>query len=683
MGQTNGWLRYAAAGLALGALIILAYRPAWSGGFIWDDDYYISNNPLLVLPDGLKRIWFSLDAPSQYFPLTYTILRFERSWWGLTTTGYHLVNILLHVANALLVWRLLFRLRVPAALFAAALFGLHPIQVESVAWMTELKNVLMGFFFLLTLLAWNRFIDGKGRAWLFYGAALLLYAMALAAKTTACTLSVALVAILICRNMRIDSRRLLQIVPFAVLGTAMGLLAVWWERYHQGTRGAFFSLGMTERLLVASHAVCFYLGKLVWPVRLMFIYPQWKVRATDPIAYVWLAALLVVALLVYRLRPPLRRPIAAAVFFYLGTLGPLLGFIMLYTFRYTFVADHYQYLACIGPFALASCALVRAGAHKWYHKYITWVLGLFVIAALTALTRRQSANYRDSPTLWRATIATNPDCWMAYNNLGIDLYSAGQVTEAIHEYERSIRIHDDYAQAHYNLANALLSTGRNADALQQGRIAVELSPNDSDAHTSLGNVLLADGRLTEALVEYARACQINGDNADAQYNFGNGLQEKGDLAAAEPRYNRALQLNPAMTEAHLKLGQICWGTNRQREAIEHYTQALRLDPNSVKARLNLAWALATASDMSLRDGTRSLQLCLREADRSEDDAQALQIAAAAYAQTNQFEKAIELIGRASESAESSGAAERARELRREQRLYEMHSVYRDPTAESP
>src|SRR6266550_2645164 len=217
--------------LLLAAVTILAYRPAWSGGFLWDDDAYITNNELLTAPDGFCRIWFSFDSPSQYFPLTYTSFRIERSLWGLNPTGYHWTNILLHVANALLVWRLLARLKVPGAWLAAMIFALHPVQVESVAWITERKNVLMVFFFLLTLLAWITFVDERTRRpWRFYVLALILYVLSLSAKTTACTLPAALLLILWLQKKPINRERILQIAPFFLLGLAMGLVTVWWER---------------------------------------------------------------------------------------------------------------------------------------------------------------------------------------------------------------------------------------------------------------------------------------------------------------------------------------------------------------------------------------------------------------------------------------------------------------------
>src|SRR5881409_1721605 len=300
--------------LVLAALTIFAYRPAWNGGFVWYDDVYITNNELLTAPDGLRRIWFSLDSTSQYFPLVYSTFRFEHALWGLNPTGYHWVNLLLHVANAMLVWRLLACLKVPGAWLAGAIFALHPVQAESVAWITERKNVLMGFFFLLTLLAWIAFVDGRTkRPWLFYGLGLILYLLALSAKTTACTLPAALFLILWLQRTPIRWKRIFQIIPFLVLGFAMGALAMWWERYHQGTSRAVFTfLSPIERVLVASRAVWFYLSKLIWPFRLTFIYPRWDITPSHFLSYVWLLATVILCGAIYFLRRYVGRSVEVA-----------------------------------------------------------------------------------------------------------------------------------------------------------------------------------------------------------------------------------------------------------------------------------------------------------------------------------------------------------------------------------
>ena len=259
-------------------------------------------------------------------------------------------------------WRLLKRLGVPGAWLAAAIFALHPVQVESVAWITERKNVLSLFFFLLALLAWIEFVEEPAQtavAVLFAGAD-FLSRWRCCSKTTACTLPAALLLVLWLKGKPINRFRLAQMIPFLVLGVGMGLVTVWWERYHQGTQGALFRLGWLERMLMASHAVWFYLGKLVWPANLTFSYPRWTINAADPLAYGWLVAGAGLGAAIYFARRFAGRGVEVAALFYVATLSPLLGFIMLYTFRYSFVADHYQYVASIGPIALAAAGITRA-----------------------------------------------------------------------------------------------------------------------------------------------------------------------------------------------------------------------------------------------------------------------------------------------------------------------------------
>src|SRR4029077_9312978 len=333
------------------------------------------------------------------------------------------------------------RLKVPGAWLAGAIFALHPVQVESVAWITERKNVLMGFFFLLTLLAWIAFVDGRTkRPWLFYVLALILYLLALSAKTTACTLPAALFLILWLQKKRISWERIFQVLPFFLFGTPSGLLAIWWERYHQGTSRAIFTfLSPIERLLVASRAIWFYLSKLPWPSNLTFIYPRWDIAPTHLLNYAWLLAGVIVCGTIYFLRRYMGRSVEVAAGFFIATLSPVLGFIMLYTFRYTFVADHYQYLACIGPIALVSAGLVKLTNTLGYGPRFLSALGILIFSVLGLLTWRQSASYRDSETLWRTTIDRNPGCWMAENNLATALLEGGDIDGATAHLEKSLR----------------------------------------------------------------------------------------------------------------------------------------------------------------------------------------------------------------------------------------------------
>jgi tetratricopeptide (TPR) repeat protein len=666
--------------LVLAAVTIFAYRPAWNGGFLWDDDVYITNNELLTAPDGLRRIWFSLDSPSQYFPLVYTTFRVEHAIWGLDPTRYHWVNLLLHVANALLVWLVLARLKVPGAWLAGAIFALHPVQVESVAWITERKNVLMGFFFLLALLAWIAFIDGRTkRSWLFYGLALILYLLALSAKTTACTLPAALFLILWLQRTPISWKRIFQIIPFLVLGIAMGVLAMWWERYHQGTSRAVFAfLSPIERVLVASRAVWFYLSKLIWPSDLTFIYPRWDIAPTHLLNYAWLLAGVIACGALYFLRRYLGRSVEVAAGFFVVTLSPVLGFIMLYTFRYTFVADHYQYLACIGPIALASAGLANLADRFKNGRTLVLSAALCVLAVLATLTLRQAAMYGDIDTLWRTTLARNPGCWMAHNNLGIVLFEKGQLDEAIRHYRRTLEMQPDFWDADYNLGAALLGKGQVDEAIFYCDKAVRMQPNDPDAHVAFANALLQKKRTDDAIAHYQKAVAIRPNYFLARYGLGHALLEKGKLDAAIEHSRAALLIQPKNADCHTVLAIALDEKGQWAEAIQHYEKALEISPQSISALNNLAWLLAAGSNASLRNGARAIQFAQQANQLSGGtNVLVLRTLAAAYAEAGQFGRAIETANAAMQLGQSQGDDSLATELQQEMALYELRLPYRE------
>jgi len=602
-------------------LVFLAYLPALRGGFIWDDDEYVTNNPLLSAPDGLRRIWFSTDSPSQYFPLTYTVFRIERSLWGLNPAGYHGINILLHAINALLVWRLLKRLSVPGAWLAGALFALHPVQVESVAWITELKSVLSLFFILLTLFCWIEFV-GEGSRRFRYWLALGFYALALFSKTTACTLPATLLLILWLKTKPIDWRRLAQVVPFLAIGLGMGLVTVWWERFHQGTQGKLFSMGWLERILVASHALWFYAGKLFWPVNLTFSYPLWAIEPAQPSAYGWLVMGIGLGAAIYFTRRFVGRSVAMATLFYVATLSPLIGFVMLYTFRYTFVADHYQYVASIGLIALAAAGITIAFKTK---PFLKLACGGALLLTLGILTWRQAGIYRNLETLWRDTLAKNPDCWLARNNLGtifankgqfdeaienyrkaiqinpnsaVPLYSLGlalaaksQFDEAIENYRKAIQIDPDYRDALNSLGVALADKGRFDEAIENYRKAIQIDPNYSEALNNLGEALLHQGQFDEAIKNFRKTIQIKPNNSEAQYNLGNALAAKGWFDEAIESFRKAIQINPKFSEALNNLGIALANKGWFDEAIESFRKAIQINPKFSEALNNLGGAL--------------------------------------------------------------------------------------------
>ncbi len=666
--------------VVLTAVTILAYRPAWHGGFLWDDDDYIIKNELLTAPDGWQRIWFSLDSPSQYFPFTYSTFRIEHALWGLNTTGYHWVNLLLHVGSALLVWAVLARLRVPGAWLAAAIFALHPVQVESVAWITERKNVLMGFFFLLTLLAWIVFVDERTRRpWLFYCLALVCYVLALSAKATACTLPAALFLILWLQKKPITMRRVIQILPFVVLGIGMGLLAVWWERYHQGTnRGLFTFLSPIERILLASRAIWFYLSKIFWPSNLTFIYPRWNISPANLIDYIWLVAGIAACVVIYFLRRYVGRGVEGAAAFFVATLSPVLGFVMLFTFRYTFVADHYQYLACIGPIALASAGIVNLSDKFAQYRGVIVSVALLVVASLGTLTWRQAATYTDIETLWRTTLARNPECWMAQTNLGLVLLQKGEIDDGIAHYRSALQMQPDSWDAEYNLGTALLGKGQVDEAILHCEKAVAMRPTDPDAQVSLGDALFQKGRIDEAMAHYQKAITVHPDHFLARYSLGHALLEKGELDSAIQVCRSALLLRPWDADCQTTLAIALEEKGNPAEAIQHYQNALEFAPQSISTLTNLAWLLATSQDASLRDGPKAVELA-KQADRlvGGTNTLVLRTLAAAYAENGEFANAVRTAQSAMQLARMHGEDSLTTDLVQQIALYRLGMPYRD------
>ncbi len=541
--------------LVLVIVTFLAYAPALRCGYIWDDDFYVTQNPLLTAPDGLKRIWFSAHKYPAYFPLVNTTLRFEHMLWGLNPAGYHFVNVLLHCINALLVWIVLRRLAVPGSWLAAAIWAIHPVNVESVAWITELKNTQSTLFYLLTLLAWMKFTDGQtARPWRFYALALLLYGPALFSKTTASTLPAAMLLVLWLRKEPIDWRRLIQVAPFLCYGVGLGLLSVWCET-HSGNYGEAlrYSYGGAGRLLIATHALWFYAAKLAWPTHLTFSYPRWEINPRDPLQYIWLIACIAVALLLWWRRNAIGRSPAAAVVFFVAALSPLLGFIPVYTFRFSFVADHYQYLASIGLIALFAAA-VSSCADTWQlGRNLRCTLSASLLVVLGVLTWQQAHIYQDLETLWRDTIAKNPRSWLAQNNLGVVLSRLGRMSEAKEHFEQALRIEPDYAETHYCLGTVFLREGKVSDAIAQCEQALRLKPDYAQAHKNLGVALAQTGRSEEAIAHLEQALRIKPDYAEAHYDLGVVLAQVGRVPEAIAHYEQALRINPNFTQAQSAL----------------------------------------------------------------------------------------------------------------------------------
>src|SRR6266446_4370000 len=497
--------------LALFAIVLLtftAYSSAIRGGFIWDDDAYVAQNPLLTAPHGLWQIWTTTKSP-QYYPLVFTSFWVEQRLWGLNPAGYHAVNVSLHAINAILVWLFRSRLEVPGAWMIGAIFAVHPVHVESVAWITERKNVLSGLFYLLSIGCYLEY-ESK-RRWVWYAGALGLFILALLSKTVVATLPIALLLIRYLKGWRIGRREVLELVPFLVIGAAMGLLTKWYEVHIVGAGTPDWHLSMMERLLVAGRALAFYVMKLFWPVNLNFNYPRWQLEIWDPIQWSWVLGIGVVGLVFWWKRSAWGRGPFVGLAFFSVTLAPALGFFDVYLMRFSFVADHFQYLASVGIIALI-VGRVTWGFDQWIRSdthgkglILDWmkpVLGSLVLVILAALTWKQGLIYRDLETLWQDTLNKNPNSWLAHNNLGVVYSRQGRLDEAIQEYLTALAIHPDDTEAHNNLGTAYFAQGRLEKAIQEYLTALKRQPDYVHAHYNLGNVYELKGLKNEARKEF-------------------------------------------------------------------------------------------------------------------------------------------------------------------------------------
>jgi protein O-mannosyl-transferase len=605
------------SGLLLIAATFLAYQSIWHAGFIWDDDFYVTANATLHDLAGLRQIWFKIGAVPQYYPLTHTTFWLEYHLWGLHPLGYHLDNVLLHALAAVLLGCVLGRLQVPGAWLAAAIFALHPVQAESVAWVTERKNVLSVLFYFAAALAWLHF-DPPGEAdvsrrrrWHFYFAALVLFIAALLSKTVTCSLPAALLLVRWWKNNRLRAGDLLPLLPFFVMGGGLGWLTAWVEKYHVGARGAEWSLTFADRCLVAGRASWFYAGKLAWPAQLTFIYPRWQINAGLWWQWVFpLAAAGVVAALWF-LRGRIGRGPLVGVLFFAGTLGPALGFVNTFPMRYSFVADHFQYLASLGLIALAAVVITVAfGSFRGKKPFGEPVFCGILLVVLGGLTWRQCGMYADPETLWRTTIARNPNCWMAQVSLGTMLLDQGKPVEAETLYRAALQHRPDDAEVHYDLGLALATQGKLDEAIRQYERALQLKPDDTGTHNNLGLVLAAQGKLDEAIQHYERVLQITPDDAEALDNLGGALAAEGKLDEAIQCYERSLQLKPGYTETRYNLGVALAAQGKWDKAIEYYESALKLKPDQAETHGNLGYALGAQGKWAeaVQHYERALQL---------------------------------------------------------------------------
>jgi tetratricopeptide (TPR) repeat protein len=605
----SAWAKAWLPGLLLVLLVFTAYLPTFKAGFIWDDDFHLTANRCVVGPLGLKELWTTSAA--RICPLVQTSFWLEYRLWGLRPLPYHLVNLFFFALSGVWLWRVLLALEIPGAWLGAALWSLHPVQVESAAWITEMKNTQSGFFYLLAILffvKWEKTLEaGWGRRW-FYLVALFFGILAMASKSSTVILPLVLLLCTwwIARNW--SWKNILPVIPFAIFSMAAAGVSMWTQKL-EGASGVEYARTLAERMATAGDVVWFYLGKLLWPYPLIFIYPRWKIDPAQILT--WLPALSAALLLVlfWWKRQGWGRSYFFASACFVVCLLPVLGIIDHFFLRYSFVGDHFQYLASMGVLAAVGAG-VWAACDAFSISFFKPIAGTLLLAILGTLTWHHAASFQDSENLWRDTLAKNPACWMAHNNLGIELADQGKLVEAVEHYQTAMQLKPEYIEVRNNLGVALAAQGRLPEAIQQYQAVLQSKPDYAEAYYNLGNALATQGRLAEAVPNFQKAIQLKLNYAEAYNRLGLALARQGSLAEAMANWQKVIQLKPDYAEVYNNLGLAMAKQGKLAEAIVYWQKVVQLKPDDLDAHYSLGNAFSEQGQLAeaVQNYQKTLQL---------------------------------------------------------------------------
>jgi len=579
-------------GLILFLAVLATYSPVWWAGYVWDDAVFITANPVIVGPLGLKEIWTT--HAGSVSPLTLTMFWVENALWGMPPRPYHVVNIILHAACAILLWRVLRSLRIPGAWLGAALWALHPLQVESVAWISEMKNTQSCLFYLLSILFFVKSLRTKGVGWN-YSFTLLFAGLAIASKFSTLVLPVVLGLCAWWVEGRWQWRHLIRLAPILVMSALAGAITLWLGTVEPALAGEIPSRSWPERMAMSGDVIWFYAGKLVWPHPLMAIYPSWTIDASQWTSYLPLLAVVLLLLILWLNRGAWGRPYFFALAYFLVALFPFLGFFDQSFWRYSFVEDHLQNLAGMGLLALLGAGCFRLAESIFPGKSsLQLVLAAGVLVIVGTLSWQRAWVFENDETLWTDNVVKNPNSWAGENNLGIALYQKGQSDEAILHFQKSLAINPNNTGAHCNLGLALSLKGQVGEGMAQFQKALEINPNDGEVFYNLGVVLFQKGQLDEAMTQFQKALQvypvyalINHDQGKIFNYQGKIFVRKGQFDEAITRFRKAVEFSANDVEAHNNLGAVLFHIGQVEEATAQFQKALAIDPDDAEAHNNL------------------------------------------------------------------------------------------------
>ena len=573
--------------LVLFVLVAVIYFPATRAGFVWDDSIMRSLKAVSTW-GGIWDLWFDPASAymqgdkwreGHYWPLLYTTFWIEHKLWGFSPAGYHVVNILIHFANTVLLWRVLSRLAVPGAWFVAAVFAVHPLHAESVTWIMARKDMLATLFCLASLLMWLRFAESRRRG--HYASALLLFAAAMLCKSVVVVFPVTLLILQWWKEGSITKTYLLRTAPFFLVGFAIAIADM---LFYQNVQPISLGYSIPERVLIATHALWFYVGKLLWPVELAVIYPRWEIDVADPLGWLYVIASLAVVATFWFLRGRIGRgPLACALFFAVMLL-PTLGFVDYGYMRYSFVADRYQYLAGIGVIVLfAGAAAYGSSRLSDLLRKMTGVAAFVLLALLGVATWNQAGLYRNEVVLFRHVISLNPQAHTAHLNLAHALlHGEGASEEALAAAREAVRKRPLYHNSHNVLGAVLSGLGRYEEAEKHLRRAVELNPRYAPAFLNLGETFRKRKRYEEALEAYLTAVRVVPNHPLPYVAMGYAFFELKRYEEAVSNMKRALSLQPGLPMAprlYSLIGQSLSKMGRHEEAKRYLRRARELAPS--------------------------------------------------------------------------------------------------------
>ncbi|MCX8228916.1 MAG: glycosyltransferase family 39 protein [Planctomycetota bacterium] len=621
--------------LPAGALVVaalLAFLPTLSNGWIWDDDDYILHNRTLVESGGLADIWLDPSKTPQYYPVVHTSFWIETRLWGQSPMGFHLVNILLHGLGAILLWKLLRKLGLRGAWVAGLLFAVHPVMTESVAWVTERKNVLSGVLVFAAALQWLRFQENK--KWKTYAGASALFLGALLSKTVTASLPAVLLVLLWWKHGKLPRRPALSLTAWIPVGVSFGLYTARLEKDHVHASGHYWDFSFAERALVAGKACWLYLSKLVWPHDLAFFYHRWIPNTADALSWAWPLSLFLVLFLLWKYRARIGRGPLAGVLIFGGVLFPALSFFNVYPHKFSWIADHFQYHAAAAVFAMFGFALSHPKLPRW--------TPLIVALPLMGLSFQQSKIYENVETLWADTVQKTPTSSAALANHAAIQWRNGERQEALRMWAKAVELDP----ADLSSLSSLVQFGnpKNADAWIQK--LEHYYPGSWDANYCRSFHALRKEDFTTAIAAGRRAL-LSPDRKDRSAKMGRTHltigaaltgQQAWSLAVVELK--KATSLIPAVPAAHAFLGLALAGEGKTAAALNELLFALPPKGNELVAMTTLAWIRGCHANPKFRNAQEALRAAQTACKMSRNqDADALDALAAVYASQGDWSNA--------------------------------------------